>query len=133
MAKFQVKRLDEHDFIVEASCAGEVHAAIDDDSPGGQRDTLHEVADRNYIGCSFTVTQVPDSELAQHTIGRSNPEDITVTLQPRQHATVLAALRYWQREGLMSSGHEQDISTNGGTLDQLTEVEIDHLIEDHLN
>lgn len=50
-------------------------------------------------------------------------------MNQRELATVLAALRYWQREGLMSGGHEQDISTDGGKIEQLTTEEIDGLCE----
>lgn len=50
-------------------------------------------------------------------------------LDDREHATVLAALRYWQREGLMSSGHEGDIATNGSTLPMMQPHEIDALCE----
>lgn len=45
----------------------------------------------------------------------------------RELATILAALRYWAREGLLSSGHERDIATNGDTLKPLTAEEIDAL------
>lgn len=48
----------------------------------------------------------------------------------RKTATILAALRYWQREGLTSSGHEQDIATDGNTLTPLTVTEIDALCEE---
>lgn len=47
----------------------------------------------------------------------------------RKLATILAALRYWQREGLLSGGHEQDIATNGDEVDPLTADEIDDLCE----
>lgn len=51
-------------------------------------------------------------------------------LDDREHATVLAALRYWQREGWRSCGHEiEDIATNGGTLEALVAAEIDGLCE----
>lgn len=50
-------------------------------------------------------------------------------MNARETATVLAALRYWQREGLQSAGHEQDIACDGGTLTPLTAVEIDALAE----
>lgn len=45
----------------------------------------------------------------------------------RQSATILAALRYWQREGLMSSGHEQDIATEGNSMNALDAEDIDAL------
>ena len=52
------------------------------------------------------------------------------TLDNRQLATALAALRYWQREGLMSSGGESDIATDGGTLQAMDDNEIDLLCEE---
>ncbi len=52
-----------------------------------------------------------------------------VSLSPRNLATILAALRYWQREGLMSSGHEQDIASDGDTIEPLAAIEIDALCE----
>jgi hypothetical protein len=51
-------------------------------------------------------------------------------MNPRQIATVLAALRYWQREGLMSCGHEHDIASDNDTIKPLTASEIDDLCED---
>jgi len=50
-------------------------------------------------------------------------------LTDRELATVLAALRYWQREGLFSCGHEIDIASNGDTLEPLTARDIDALCE----
>lgn len=47
----------------------------------------------------------------------------------RELATVLAALRYWQREGLMSSGVEHDIADDGGIWKPLGVEEIDDLCE----
>lgn len=49
-------------------------------------------------------------------------------LDDREHATVLAALRYWQaqREEVVA---ENDIATNGGTVLALTAHEIDALCE----
>ena len=47
----------------------------------------------------------------------------------REQAAMLAALRYWQREGVRSEGHEQDIATDSGTLEPLSESEIDGLCE----
>ena len=51
------------------------------------------------------------------------------SLDARELATVLAALRYWQREGLASSGHEHAISSNGDTFAPLTLAEVDALAE----
>lgn len=47
----------------------------------------------------------------------------------RERATMLAALRYWKREGLDSSGHEQEIATGGGEFLSLDEAQIDALCE----
>jgi hypothetical protein len=48
-------------------------------------------------------------------------------LTTRELATVLAALRYWQREGLAIDDH--DIATDGGNLKELDAEEIDDLCE----
>ena len=50
-------------------------------------------------------------------------------LTERELATVLAALRYWQREGFMSCGHEHAIASNGGEIEPLTGAEVDDLCE----
>lgn len=47
----------------------------------------------------------------------------------RELATILAGLRYWQREGWRSVGHEHDVASNGGTLVPLSDTEIDLLCE----
>ena len=51
-------------------------------------------------------------------------------MNKRELATVLAALRYWQREGLISGGHEQDIASDGETIKPLSAEEIDALCEE---
>jgi len=54
-------------------------------------------------------------------------------LDRRELATMLAALRYWQREGLMSSGSEHDIATcadDDYQCEPLDASEIDELCED---
>jgi hypothetical protein len=50
-------------------------------------------------------------------------------MNSRELATVLAALHYWRREGLMSAGHEQDIASNGDTIQPLNEEEIHSLCD----
>lgn len=51
-----------------------------------------------------------------------------MTLTDRQIATAIAALRYWQREGLNSSGHEvETIATNAGEFEAMDSDEIDVL------
>jgi VIT1/CCC1 family predicted Fe2+/Mn2+ transporter len=47
----------------------------------------------------------------------------------RETATILAALRYWQREGSLSAGHERDIETDFDRLKPLSAEEIDALGE----
>ena len=51
------------------------------------------------------------------------------TLDRRELATVLAALRYWQREGLISAGGEHEIATDGDHVAPLTSAELDTLCE----
>jgi hypothetical protein len=50
-------------------------------------------------------------------------------LTDQELATVLAALRYWQREGLMSDGIERMVATDADTLIALTGTEINTLFE----
>ena len=45
----------------------------------------------------------------------------------RELATILAALRFWQKTPSDETGDEADISTNGGAFPELTNLEIDHL------
>jgi len=47
----------------------------------------------------------------------------------REAATILAALRYWRREGPSSAGHERDIETDFDRLQALSAEEIDTLCE----
>jgi hypothetical protein len=57
-------------------------------------------------------------------------------MNTREHATVLAALRYWQRiissypygDGSLPSP-EEDVATNGGDVEALGSEEIDDLCE----
>lgn len=52
-----------------------------------------------------------------------------VTLNDRELATVLAALRYWQRIGMPFCPPEWDIARDGGALAALSPAEIDLLCE----
>lgn len=54
---------------------------------------------------------------------------MTQRMSDRETATILAALRYWQRVGLMSSGHEKDIASDGGRFQSLSAGEIESLCE----
>ena len=61
---------------------------------------------------------------------REDGEDDWIELPPlseRETAAVLAALRYWRREGPASCGHEWDIETAFGRLQPLSAEEIDAL------
>lgn len=54
----------------------------------------------------------------------------TITLDEREHATVLAALRYWQTLHQYDIPKEiLDIAENGGTLVMLSDPETDELCE----
>lgn len=55
------------------------------------------------------------------------PEDV----DDRELATILAALRFWQRHGESRQANEPeyDIATNAGTLSPLADAEIDALCE----
>ena len=50
-------------------------------------------------------------------------------ISDREMGTVLAALRYWQREGLASAGREREIATDCGRFESLSSGEIDALCE----
>jgi hypothetical protein len=50
-------------------------------------------------------------------------------MNTRQLATILAALRYWQRQGLQLDVPELDIATNAGAVDPLSTAEIDELTQ----
>jgi len=50
-------------------------------------------------------------------------------INEQETATIIAALRFWQREGAHSSGHEHIIASNGGEFDALDNNAIDDLCE----
>jgi hypothetical protein len=54
---------------------------------------------------------------------------VRISLNQRELGTTLAALRYWQREGLASSGGEHDIANDSGAIEPLSADEIDALCE----
>ena len=60
--------------------------------------------------------------------GETFAERDTLTLSPRELATALAALRYWQRTGLNRDTPEDDIAMDG-CIRALTADEIDALCE----
>lgn len=47
----------------------------------------------------------------------------------QEHSTIIAALRYWQREGRFSSGAEHDIATDCGKHAEMSDVQIDELCD----
>lgn len=50
-------------------------------------------------------------------------------LSTRELATILTALRYWQRTGVMHLCHEYAIATDGGDFTAMSVDEIDDLCE----
>lgn len=53
----------------------------------------------------------------------------TVAFDRRELATVLAALRFWQRMGILDGGYEYDIAADIGSFEPLSDREIDALCE----
>lgn len=47
----------------------------------------------------------------------------------REHATIIAALRYWSRKGIHSAAPESEIASEGDTIDPLSEDETNTLAE----
>lgn len=56
-------------------------------------------------------------------------EEEPMKLDNREVAMILAALRYWQREGIMSSGYEVEVASDSGRWEPLSVGEIDRLCE----
>ncbi len=55
---------------------------------------------------------------------------MNTTFDKRQTATILAALRYWQSNGIVASRHDHyTIATDDGTLQPLSRPEIDAMCE----
>lgn len=79
------------------------------------------------------MVQAKNAYYAAHRVvfpGVLDDEEAHVELEDRRAvATILAALRLWQREGLHSGGHEQDIATDNETLIPMNAAEIDDLCE----
>jgi len=50
-----------------------------------------------------------------------------MNLNLRQLATLVAALDYWKREGLMSNGYEHETARLSGLIEPLAQAEIDDL------
>lgn len=67
-----------------------------------------------------------DQFTSQHPLIAGRSENLTLTLRERD--TVIAALRYWLREGLMSHGHEIELAENDHG-NPLNPAEIDDLCE----
>lgn len=55
--------------------------------------------------------------------------NINIAHRVRAHATILAALRYWAREGLDNASAEIDIASDGGAIEPLSAQETDELAE----
>ena len=52
-----------------------------------------------------------------------------ITVSEREHHTLLAALRMWQRATYENQRHHDEIASNGGTVKPLSDREINHLCE----
>jgi hypothetical protein len=94
---------------------------------------------------SFCVTRTYCKTLVSEDVLRELPRVATMTTQNldpvettqlltrqpslRQWATMLAALRYWRREGPASCGHEREIASANDTIEPLNAEEIDELCE----
>jgi len=72
---------------------------------------------------------IPDAGNSAELLAEEEEPQSRYEMTDRELYTTLAALRYWAREGLMSSGHEQEIATNDGEVDSLGAEEIDALCE----
>lgn len=74
-----------------------------------------------------------NNQIPEATVGGESSDSQATAATPvfntRELATVLASLRYWQREGLLSERHELNIATKGGELSSLSVDEIDSLCE----
>ena len=70
-----------------------------------------------------------DIELTWHATERAKDIASNHALSGRESATILAALRYWQREGLGSVGSEHDIADDHGRFKPLSVADIDQLCE----
>ena len=70
---------------------------------------------------------IPVSQITAVTPAARAAFSSPITFKGRELATMIAALRYWQREGLISSAREIDIASSGKRLKPLTAAEIDEL------
>lgn len=130
-------------FDVEADTPEEAKAIAEAKIAGGNDDIDFNIADDRCAPIFGTEeiesVTIDDDETVFDTVtgaylkgaieAYSDGKNIVLAVDEREHATILAALRYWQREGLMSSGHEHDIATIGDTVKQLTADEIGKLCE----
>src|SRR5688572_19376163 len=68
---------------------------------------------------SIVVDRVRATEIyLQRILGKALTQvadpPVSLSIPDLETATILAASRYWQREGLMSAGHEQEIASDMG-------------------
>lgn len=70
-----------------------------------------------------------ESEPVSFAPGFTVRDALPVALSYRELSTVLAALRYWQREGWSSDGHEHGTASDDGEIEPLAPFEIDDLCE----
>lgn len=77
---------------------------------------------------------MPDGDHAFRKGAEGSKPLYRLTVSPEAHSTILAALRYWQaRDRKKTYGQLQmieDIATNGGEHEALSDADIDGLCED---
>ena len=110
--------------INEDTLAGLAHSMDESDTKPDDYDIIDLDAQLYLIPVKQTI-----AFLSSQTGKLERIDVATRPLEGAELATVLAALRYWQREGLMSAGCEQDIASDGGRMEPLTEGQIDELCE----
>jgi len=96
---------------------------------GEAEDGDHEWDGRSAAKCCDCCHTGTVAEFEGNDSVGQKPHSVKVTLSVAELGTVLAALRYWQREGLLSDGVERDIATDGGTVVPLDANQIDALCE----
>jgi len=88
-----------------------------------------DFVDGMVVGTPTFIEAHTEARMSKSEVRRLKAQGVMPKFSDRELATVLAALRYWQREGLMSDGREQDIAGDDGKFDPLTVIEINELCE----
>jgi hypothetical protein len=79
----------------------------------------------------MSVTQPEPTNVAELAVGVDESElTDSFRFDRRQLSTIFAALRHWQRVGMIDDTPEWDIATDGGSLEPMSVDEIDGLCEE---